>query len=85
VVAVGVVNGEERFDAVTEPHPHVVCACCGKVADLPVPDEAARERFAEVYTQAAHGIEIDYRRTMFCGICDDCASGRRGSESRVTM
>jgi Fur family peroxide stress response transcriptional regulator len=84
-VVIGVVNGEERFDAVTEPHSHVVCMRCGKVADLPVPDEAALERFTEVFTQAAHDFEIDYRKTIFCGMCEDCVSGRRESESRVTM
>ncbi|MDR1933010.1 MAG: transcriptional repressor, partial [Spirochaetales bacterium] len=31
VVSVGVVNGEERFDGRTEPHPHLVCVRCGKV------------------------------------------------------
>jgi Fur family peroxide stress response transcriptional regulator len=82
---IGVVNGEERFDAVTEPHPHVVCTGCGKVADLPVPDEAVLERFAEMFTQAAHDFEIDYRKTMFSGLCEDCVAARRDSESRVTM
>jgi Fur family peroxide stress response transcriptional regulator len=80
----GVVNGEERFDAVTEPHAHVVCTCCGKVADLSVPDLAVLERFTEVFAQAAHDFEIDYRKTMFCGICEDCVSEQRESESRVT-
>ncbi|MDR1094770.1 MAG: transcriptional repressor [Spirochaetaceae bacterium] len=81
----GVINGEERFDAVAEPHLHVVCTRCGKVADLPVPDKAALERFTEVFSQAAHDFEIDYRKTMFCGICEDCASEQRESESRVAM
>jgi Fur family peroxide stress response transcriptional regulator len=78
----GVIHGEERFDAVTEPHAHVVCSCCGKVVDLPVPDEAELERFGEMFAQSTHGFEIDYRQTMFCGVCEECASGRH--ETRVT-
>jgi hypothetical protein len=52
---------------------------------MPVPDGAALERFTEMFAQAAHDFEIDYRKTMFCGICEDCVSERRESESRVVM
>jgi Fur family peroxide stress response transcriptional regulator len=38
VVSVGVVDGEERFDGIVEPHPHLVCSRCGRVLDLPYPE-----------------------------------------------
>jgi Fur family peroxide stress response transcriptional regulator len=38
VVSVGVVDGEERFDGIVEPHPHLVCSRCGRVMDLPYPE-----------------------------------------------
>ena len=34
VRSVGVVKGQERFDATTAPHTHFVCSCCGDVIDL---------------------------------------------------
>jgi Fur family peroxide stress response transcriptional regulator len=71
VVAVGVVNGEERFDAVTEPHPHAVCASCGKVTDLRIPDDAVLQQAAES-ARSVSGFAIDHRRTVFCGVCEEC-------------
>ena len=35
VKSVGVVNGQERFDACTDPHAHFVCNHCSAVIDLP--------------------------------------------------
>jgi Fur family peroxide stress response transcriptional regulator len=78
VAAVGVVNGEERFDAVTEPHPHAVCTRCGKVVDMTDTDDAALRRLTEGVTRSAAGFAIDYRKTLFCGVCEDCASRRDG-------
>lgn len=34
IQSVGVVNGQERFDANVEPHTHFVCTRCGGVLDL---------------------------------------------------
>ena len=34
VKSVGVVNGQERFDATVAPHSHFVCNGCGAVIDL---------------------------------------------------
>ena len=76
VAAVGVINGEERFDAVTDPHPHAVCTVCGKIADLTQTDDAAVRRLAAGITDAAAGFAIDYRKTVFCGVCADCAAHR---------
>ena len=38
VVRVGHVNGQERYDAIVEPHPHFVCRNCHAVTDLELPD-----------------------------------------------
>jgi Fur family peroxide stress response transcriptional regulator len=74
VVAVGVVDGEERFDAVTEPHPHAVCSRCGKVTDLAGTDDAALRQLAGEFTRSVAGFNIDYRRTVFHGVCEECVS-----------
>jgi Fur family peroxide stress response transcriptional regulator len=74
VATVGVVDGEERFDAVTEPHPHAVCSCCGKVIDLAGTDDAVLRQLAGAFTWSAAGFNIDYRRTVFHGVCEECIS-----------
>lgn len=38
VVRVGHVNGQERYDAIVDPHPHFVCRNCHAVTDLELPD-----------------------------------------------
>jgi Fur family peroxide stress response transcriptional regulator len=77
VVSVGVVNGEERFDAKTAPHPHMVCVSCGKIIDLPCPVEFGRLESA-LQTVAGNGekesFNVDYRKTVFYGKCADCAA-----------
>ena len=35
VRSIGVVNGQERFDADLSPHSHFVCRRCGAVQDIP--------------------------------------------------
>jgi Fur family peroxide stress response transcriptional regulator len=69
VMSVGVVNGEERFDGVADPHPHLICSHCGRVIDLPCPEV----KTVEVPPETA-GFTVDYRRTVFYGLCADCGS-----------
>jgi Fur family peroxide stress response transcriptional regulator len=68
VISVGVVNGEEHFDGFTEPHPHGVCECCGKVLDLPCPDEQA----FTLMEGSLSGFVTDFRKTVFYGLCPAC-------------
>jgi Fur family peroxide stress response transcriptional regulator len=72
VVSLGVVDGEERFDAVTDPHPHLVCGRCGRVLDLPgadLPDIlGGKFKILPEY----FGFVIDLRKTIFYGFCKDC-------------
>jgi Fur family peroxide stress response transcriptional regulator len=77
VMSVGVVNGEERFDGIVEPHPHLVCGRCGKVIDLP-PPEAHKAQALSVISSPEAGFTVDYRRTVFHGICDDCRKKEQG-------
>jgi Fur family peroxide stress response transcriptional regulator len=73
VVALGVVNGEEHYDGFTEPHPHGVCECCGRVVDLPRPDEKA---FASLMKSLLPFV-ADFRKTVFYGLCPACAARTR--------
>ena len=56
-----------RFDATTAPHTHIRCSCCGQVADLELPYDAALDRSAE-----EGGWAVESHNLMFQGICPVC-------------
>ncbi len=66
---VGVVGGQERFDAVTAPHSHFVCDKCGAVLDLP-PVEADSDLDGRV--EREYGLRVDHHDLVFHGTCRDC-------------
>jgi Fur family peroxide stress response transcriptional regulator len=68
-VSVGVVAGEERYDGITEPHPHLVCSRCGAVLDLP---ESRTETLLKGYFSVEDAFFIDFRNTVFYGLCREC-------------
>jgi Fur family peroxide stress response transcriptional regulator len=72
VISVGVVKGEERFDGQVTPHPHFVCSGCGRIADLPCPGDQALGGMGAAEPDFA----IDYRKTVFYGLCDKCEPKR---------
>lgn len=68
-ISVGVVNGQERFDAEIAPHTHFICTCCGGVYDLfdlTVPEEL-RQAPARLY-----GLRVDHYHLTFQGACKNC-------------
>ncbi len=74
VNCVGVVNGQERFDAVTEPHTHFICDRCGAVIDLhriPV-DPALDHKVGEQY-----GFRVEHHKLVFHGVCGACLASRK--------
>jgi Fur family peroxide stress response transcriptional regulator len=79
VISLGVVNGEERFDADVAPHPHVVCRRCGRVVDLPCPNPETFRDLLIRGDRTASGqsgeacFQVDFRRTVFYGLCGCCA------------
>ena len=57
-----------RFDAEKEPHFHVRCTCCGKIADVPAEiPKSLLQRARGVSEYKITGCEID-----FVGLCPDC-------------
>ena len=69
VQSVGVVRGQERFDADTTPHSHFVCNCCGTVLDLlDIRPEENLER--TVGTQ--YGFAVQRCELTFYGECPSC-------------
>ncbi|MDR1901540.1 MAG: transcriptional repressor [Treponema sp.] len=82
VVSCGVVGGEERFDGTTSPHPHTICVHCGKVADTPIPQGKTMEMIEDSWKierppEAGQNFSIDFRKTVFYGICQDCLNSAR--------
>ena len=69
LTSVGVVNGQERFDAETAPHTHFICSCCGQVCDmfdLVVPEELVNA------PSQNDGVRVDHYQLTFQGVCKDC-------------
>jgi Fur family peroxide stress response transcriptional regulator len=75
ITSIGVVGGEERFDGFVTPHPHFICASCGRVFDLPCSDLSNINGIIMKSLEASlGGCEIDYQKTVFYGVCADCAA-----------
>lgn len=75
IASVGIVNGQERFDADVSPHTHFVCLGCGAVQDsgpLPAQEEA---RVAQEY-----GVTVLTEQVLFYGYCSACEQKRREAE-----
>ncbi|MDR2211208.1 MAG: transcriptional repressor [Spirochaetaceae bacterium] len=78
-LCVGVVQGEERFDGIIEPHPHFVCSKCGAVMDLPRDTaETLCAGLEKLFTAAEPS--IDFRRTVFYGLCGECQRAPGGGD-----
>ena len=69
VVSVGNVDGHERYDACTEPHPHLLCRCCRRVTDLVLLDTVSC-----LYSQLeqSSGCRVESYNLTFTGLCAQC-------------
>jgi Fur family peroxide stress response transcriptional regulator len=68
IKSVGVVNGQERFDACMEPHAHFVCNHCGAVIDLP--NCVSSETLAPLGEEYGF-VEQSYELHIY-GLCKNC-------------
>lgn len=68
IKSVGVVRGQERFDACVAPHAHFVCNHCGAVIDLP--DCVSEQTIAPLGEEYGF-IEQSYELHIY-GLCKDC-------------
>lgn len=66
---VGVVGGQERFDAVTAPHSHFVCDKCGAVLDLP---RVGADSDLDGRVEREYGLRVDHHDLVFHGTCGNC-------------
>lgn len=70
IISVGVVAGQERFDADVSPHSHFVCRLCNSVIDVA---EDAAQPMAKAACGRVESCEIIYR-----GICKSCIEAGNG-------
>ena len=69
VRSVGVVKGQERFDAMTAPHTHFVCSCCGDVIDL---DDIQLDAELDRTVCEQYELAIERHELTFHGLCQTC-------------
>ena len=64
----------ELAETLTEHHHHLICARCGRVDDVTLPDRVERELDATLARAArAAGFQLDHHRLDLVGRCSDCA------------
>lgn len=69
IMSVGVVNGQERFDAIIDPHEHFICEQCGSVRDLKyqlLPDSVDQQMARSC------GLQVNSHSLVFYGLCPEC-------------
>ena len=69
ILSMGVMNGQERFDAKTAPHSHFICNCCGAVFDI---DETFENAEAAKQVGQKYGFDVQEQKTTFYGMCNQC-------------
>jgi len=78
IVEVDAPRSATRYEAVLEPHHHLVCDQCGKIVDL------YEKRYSRLRPprRAASGFEITGCSVQFRGRCRDCAPMRHPNQKR---
>lgn len=69
LIRVAHVDGQERYDAWTDPHPHFICRKCNRVQDLELPDFIS-PFYGNVNDSLGCSSE-SYALTI-TGVCKDC-------------
>ena len=70
IVSVANVGGQERYDADTGEHAHLICERCGRVID--VETDMAAERFTVSVPDEPEAL-ITGIKLQFRGLCGECA------------
>lgn len=78
IQSVGVVNGQERFDAFTKPHSHFVCNCCGSVSDL---HKITLDANLEKDVSEQYGFAVERHELTFYGLCQTCMQSNKTEEA----
>lgn len=65
--SMGVVAGQEHFDADLRPHAHAMCSCCGRILDIPLTEDLKKQM-----EEAAARTGFEILSSRFTGLCPDC-------------
>ena len=93
IQSVGVVHGQERFDAVTTPHSHFVCNTCGAAVTTPHSHFVCNTCGAVIdlhgismdanlnrAVREQYGFEVDRHELTFYGKCQACMQAEKNEE-----
>ena len=69
ILSMGVINGQERFDANISPHSHFICNCCGAVIDI---EETFENSEAAKQVNNKYGFTVEEQKIIFYGVCIQC-------------
>lgn len=69
IKSVGVVHGQERFDADLSDHCHFICNCCSKVMDI---QNTTQTTLLTQKVQTDYAVDIQRAEVMLYGTCKDC-------------
>ncbi len=69
VRSMGIVAGQEHFDADIMPHSHAICRCCGAIVDLK--NIQPPQELVETVESAA-GYDVSEVVLQFAGLCGKC-------------
>jgi Fur family peroxide stress response transcriptional regulator len=72
VISVGVVGGQERYDANTKEHTHFICLGCGDVIDVDADADPAIKKDIE----SRYGFDVQMQQLTFYGRCIKCRESR---------
>ena len=82
ISSAGPVNGQERYEARTDPHSHFVCRRCSRMLDLELPD-LIKELYGEI--ENTLGCIPECHTLTITGLCPDCAGKQNEDIFEVTM
>ena len=78
IISVGVVDGQERFDANTGEHTHFICLGCGDVLDI----EAHIEPTLNEDVARHNGLDVLFRQLTFYGSCRKCGDKTNSKQEK---
>lgn len=70
--SVGVVEGQERFDADMSQHSHFICRKCSKVIDVPRGKNFVDGNIYN-YVEKECNVHIEKHNIIFYGVCGECS------------
>ena len=75
--SVGVIQGQERFDAVVTPHSLLICESCGATIDLP---HLTLDCKMDHAVSQQYGLMVYRHELTLHGLCPDCIKQKKSKE-----